>query len=181
MTFRKLLMTLACAACVVSATNRPAKAAASTFPPDISTTQVGTPFGDGTFLWEWDVFAGQKPALSHFVLIDLCDEVYADIVLGSLYGGTAYEFGHDPTTSADGLKFEVDMDDLDHGRFGFRTHQAWEPGLLDVAFKSGQELYFQDNVVGPHCASVVPEPGTMSLLGLGAMGLVGRPRRRRSA
>lgn len=166
-----VLLTIGCC-------GRPAAADAPQFPPDISTTKVGELTPDGFYNWEWDVFAGQQPALSHWVLIDLCDEVYGDIVAGSLYGGTNYEFGHDPTTGHDGLKFEVELDDLGHGQFGFNTHTQWEPGLYDVAFKSGQLVTFQEDVVGPSCDPVnpapAPEPGSMALLGCGALGLLRR-------
>lgn len=157
-------------------------ASSPTLVPTITNTAAGTLTPDNTYLWSWEVFGGQKPSLSHFVLVDLCDEVYTDIVPGSFKGGVPVEFGHDPTTNTDGLKFEAELGDSETGQFGFETQHEWEVGTLDVAFKSGRELYLQEDVVGPHCGddtpAQTPEPATLGLLGLGAAGILKKRLRR---
>ncbi len=180
---RRTLSILALTAAALLVGRMACAAPAPSFPPDISTTVAGDQQGDGNFLWSWDVFYGQKPALSHWVLIDLCPEVYEDIVGGSLFGGTGYEFGLDPTTGENGLKFESeDATDSGHAVFGFETQHCWEPGLFDVAFKSGQNVTYQSNVVGPSCQrcdecgcpggpAPTPEPSSLALLGMGGLPL----------
>lgn len=159
---------------------------APTLLPTITNSLAGVMTPEGTYRWEWSVFGGQKPSLSHFVLIDICDNVKTDIVPDSFYGAP-HEIGSDPTTGYAGVKFEAELDDGETERFGFETFQQWEAGTLDVAFKSGGNITLQTDVLGPGCElanpypPTTPEPGTLALLGLGAAGIARQRRRRRKS
>lgn len=159
---------------------------APTLLPTITNSLAGVMTPEGTYRWEWSVFGGQKPSLSHFVLIDICANVKADIVPDSFYGAP-HEIGSDPTTGYTGIKFEAELDDNEVELFGFETFQEWAPGTLDVAFKSGQNVTLQTDVLGPGCElanpypPTTPEPASLALLGLGAAGIARQRLRRRKS
>src|SRR5438034_1314346 len=82
-------------------------------PPSVINTIAGTQQMDGNYLWQYQVFAGQRPALSHWVL-DICEDVFDDIAPGSVVNGPI-EFRDathpDPPTGALGLKFDTGGND----------------------------------------------------------------------
>src|ERR1051326_566148 len=135
-------------------------------PPSVINTVAGTLQMDGDYLWQYSVFAGQRPSLSHWVL-DICEDVFDDIVPGSVVGGPI-EFrdaGHpDPSTGAVGLKFSTGGNDGQTLIYSFETEKNWLPGTTTAVLKAGPDVPPQTDVIAPSCAlggtnpPPVPEP-----------------------
>jgi hypothetical protein len=164
----------------------------ASMPPSVTNTVAGVLQGDptGGYLWEYSVYGGKSPSLSHWVL-DICENVFDDIIDGTVVGGP-FEFRpvSDPDPSIDdfdaiGLKFDSGTTDDQTKIYSFRTHQDWLSTTTTAFFKAGPNDTMQTGVVAPGCElnedpppPVVPEPGTMALLACGCAPLAARLRRR---
>jgi PEP-CTERM motif len=158
-------------------------------PPSVTNTAAGILQQDGTYLWQYSVFAGQRPSLSHWVL-DICEDVFDDIIPNSVVGGPI-EFRDDehpdPTTGAFGLKFDSGGEDGQTLIYSFNTTQDWrcEDHTTTAVFKAGRNVTTQEGVIAPCCETdgdhnppPVPEPGTLALLTTGCAPLLTALRRR---
>jgi hypothetical protein len=165
----------------------------NSMPPSVMNTIAGVLQNDplGGYLWEYSVYGGKSPALSHWVL-DICPDIFNDIIEGSVVGGP-FEFRPEssPDPSFDdydaiGLKFDSGTQDDQTKIYSFRTSQEWLPTTTTAFFKSGQNEKIQTGVIAPDCEMngnpppppVVPEPGTMALLVCGCAPLAAGLRRR---
>lgn len=127
---RSLLRSTLCAAGVAAMSlSLAAKASADpppSLPPSVVNTIAGVQQGDNTYLWEWSVFGGQRPSLSHWVL-DICEDVFDDIVPNSVIGGPIeFRDAMNPdssfnTLTAMGIKFDSGTEDNETKAYSFRT------------------------------------------------------------
>lgn len=171
-----LVVATTAAAALVGAVPVHARGPPPSLPPSvIQTTHAGTPQSDGTYLWEWKVFAGQKPSLSHW-LLHVCEDIFDSVVAGSVVGGPL-SYGYDGSTGETGLKFDSGGSDGQILFYSFKTTVNWQPEYVMATFKAGRNITNQEGALAPGCEpSPVPEPGTLALLAGGAPFL---PRRRR--
>jgi hypothetical protein len=149
----------------------------------VTNVMAGVDQGDGTYLWKYEVFGGQRPALSHWTL-GICLDVFNSIVDNSVVGGP-FEFSPasdpDPTTGAIGLKFDSGTSDGQTKIYSFLVNQDWASTGVTATFKAGGNVTTQLNVLAPDCemvTPVVPEPATLALLGIGGAPLLAATRRR---
>jgi hypothetical protein len=193
---RSLLRSTLCAAGVaamsLTLTTQASAVPPPSLPPTVTNTTAGVLQGDNTYLWEWSLFGGQQPSLSHWVL-DICEEVFDDIVPNSVIGGPI-EFrdamNPDPafnTLTAIGLKFDSGTEGGETKTYSFRTFTDWGACETTAFFKAGNNETFQEGVLAPCCdeepntpPAETPEPCTMALLAGGCAPLLLR-RRRKSA
>jgi hypothetical protein len=153
--------------------------------PTIANLTPGIRQADGSYLWEYRVEGGARPALSTFT-IGICpqtaifDDVKTALVPGSVEvnGRSArYEFRSvnqpDPVTGGVGLKIDG-LGGADNSVYivSFRLFRRFEPGTVEVWFKSGTQLTSQTTTgiacqLGPPPPPpppAIPEPATLALL-----------------
>lgn len=143
---------------------------------------------DGTYLWQYQVTSGDRPAISHWVL-STCEDVFDSLVAGSLTGTSRIEFVIDDNkTGTTGIKFDEGFSDGEVRTISFRLSEDWAPVTTTASMKSGQEVAHL-SIIGPDCelrTTAVPESGTAELalvaaaLPLAAM-VLRRRRNRRTA
>jgi hypothetical protein len=150
----------------------------------IENVAAGVSQNNGTYLWQYTVTSGQKPAISHFVL-SLCLNAYNSIVPGSVMGSDVYSFVNpDPTTGATGIKFDEGYEGGEVRTVSFLLNQNFVATTGTATFKSGR-IETSQQVIAPSCdvlpppQEVIPEPGTFALLGAGVLPMMGAVVRRR--
>jgi hypothetical protein len=167
----------------------------------ISTLVAGTQDTNG-YLWQFLIDNDKgviNKNISHFVL-EICDNALNSIIVSTIKysevglsgGGTLfnqvadYEFkpttgSPDPTTGKYGIKFDDGFDDISYRVVEFYLDKDLGTATKNVTFKAGTFTH-TTTFVGPGCTEVVkiPEPGSVALLGLGALAMgAGIARRRR--
>lgn len=160
---------------------------------------------DGTYLWQYTVTSGSRPALSHWTL-SLCsdwDENFWDSeyvtgsatydILGDDKG--AFNFSSsdvawvdsDPTTGAHGIKFDRGFGGNEAWVVSFRLESDWEDAVSTAVFKSGNVAPVTQSIVAPGCdlnttvttTNTIPEKGTVELALAALLPLAGIVARRR--
>jgi hypothetical protein len=111
-----------------------------------------------TFTWE--VTSGSAPSISHWGLINLCEDINSSIFIG---GSEQYGFGYDGSTGfSDMLKFDTGYDDEETRIVTLVLDGNWASGPVDILVKSGNG-YILGTTMGPVCGST--ETPTYSLSG----------------
>ena len=153
-------------------------------PPSVVVDKAGVKQVDGNYLWQYEVFTGRRPSLSHWIL-GACDNVFNSVIGSSVIGGPIEFDTPDPSTGANGMKFDASVAENTTVIYSFESSKDWAPTNLTATFKAGTIVTSQ-TVVGPSCTlnphdphpPVTPEPGTLALLSLGSLPLLRVLRRR---
>jgi hypothetical protein len=168
----------------------------------ISTLVAGAE-DNGSYLWQFLVNndkATISKNISHFTF-NLCDTALNSLITSSIkyaevgltnntkqYNvGATYEIfkeangKKEPHSNMYGIKFDDGFDGIKYRIVEFRLNLDLVSDVKTINFKAGTNNY-KTTFVGPGCtvATKIPEPGSIALLGLGAlaMGMVITRRRR---
>jgi MYXO-CTERM domain-containing protein len=152
--------------------------------PSIVVDKAGVKQANGNYLWQYEVFTGRRPSLSHWVL-GVCDDVFNSVIGSTVIGGPIEFDTPDPPTGANGIKFNASVVGNTTVIYSFETSKDWTPTNVIVTFKAGTKVTSQ-TVLGPSCSlnphdpnpPVTPEPGTLALVSLGGLPLLRTLRRR---
>lgn len=173
----------------------------------LSISWVIQDLGGGSWSYAYTFTGFGPPGISHFIL-DLTDEklndpdivtgetatggVTLDTALGTFSGANPSNPGMAGTIT--GIKFNTTSTPTDEFTVSFNSNQA--PVYGDIYVKGGSDSYvnnlglvsgnhdsddIQYFVARPDGNSVVPEPSSIALIGIGLLGLAGHQVRRRRA
>ena len=120
-------------------------------------------------------------------MLGTCNNVFNSVIGSTVVGGSIEYDTPDPSSGANGIKFNASVNENSNVIYSFETNQDWAPTTLTATFKAGTDITSQ-SVLGPSCTlnphdphpPVTPEPATLALLATGAMPLLGALRRRKS-